>query len=210
MSAVLESACLCECIGAPLAIRFCAEHHRYHFGDKQLVSVTQVIRTLYPTDYSMVDPAVLEKARIRGVLVDRYFCEYLKSGRVDVPQEEREDVKERLKILIPWWDNSGFEIYDVQQIVFSKNDGVAGTLDIAVITKQGKCGVLDLKAVSSLQKSYQLQLGAYLSYSGADEAGIVHVTKDKCRLVHYDAETCKRQWRAIVTAYNVIQELNGQ
>lgn len=209
MSAVLDT-CLCDSIGAPLAIRFCPDHHRYHFGDKRLVSVSEVIRTLYPTDYSMVDPAILENARTRGVLVDRYFCEYLKTGKVEVPWDERDDVKERLKILIPWWDRSGMEICDVQQIVFSKQDGVAGTLDIAVITKEGKAGVLDLKAVSSLQKSYQLQLGAYLSYSGADEAGIVHVTKDKCRLVNYDSDTCKRQWKAIITAFNVIQELNGK
>lgn len=203
MSAV--AICECESIGAPLQVRYCDEHHSYFYGDRRLNSVTSIIKFMCPTDYSAVDPVVLENARTRGVLVDRYFCEYLRSGHLHIDADEREDVKDRLKLLIPWWDRQGFEIHEVQEIVFSKEDGVAGCLDLRIGIKSGSA-VYDLKVVSSLQKAYGLQLGAYLTYGNADEAGIVHVTKDKCRLVKYDAEKCKRHWKTLIDAFNLIQE----
>ena len=190
----MMNACICSSIGAPQEIRFCREHHAYRFGDQELTSVSKVIRKVLPTDYSMVGPAVLENARIRGERVDLHFMTYLSTGNVTIPPGERSDVVERLGRLIDWWDKSGLTAIGTQMIVFSKLDGIAGMLDITVDTREGKTTVVDLKCVSALQPSYKLQLGAYLNYGGADECAIIHVTKDKVRWVDYDAVKCRTSW----------------
>lgn len=184
-------------------IRFCDTHHAYYVGIRRLTSVSAVIKRILPTDYSGVPPDVLETARIRGVAVDSYFSEYLRTGNVTIAAGERQDVLDRLTMLIPWWDKNGWQVMDVQRTVYSEADGIAGTYDFAVNEET----VYDLKCVSALQPSYALQLGAYLTYGGFEIAGIVHVTKDRVRLVKYDAARCRRQWRAIVEAWKVCQEL---
>src|SRR5262245_18955913 len=79
--------CTCQTIGAPKELRRCEEHHRYWLGDRQLDSVSKVIHTLLPTDFSAVPPLVLECARLRGIIVDTYFSEWLTDPINVVPVE---------------------------------------------------------------------------------------------------------------------------
>lgn len=192
--------CPCDQIGKPAEVWFCEEHHAYGHGDARLTSVSQVIRTVLPTDYSMVDPAVLENARIRGERIDGYFMTYLSTGNVMTEAGERSDVVERLGRLITWWDKNGWNV-TTQKIVH--DDRVAGTLDLEVNEEF----IIDLKCVSELQPAYKLQLGAYLVLGGYERAAILHCKKDRIRLVEYDGQDCKRQWRAAANWYHVQKEL---
>lgn len=209
MQGLVEEAvanCLCQSIGAPKQIRFCAEHHDYWLGDRQLTSVSKVIKTLLPTDFSAVPPDVLETARLRGQAVDFYFSEYLRWGNVTVHPGERSDVVDRLSRLIDWWERQRLEACAVQHTLFSEEDGIAGTCDVMTDDL-----IIDLKNVSQLQPSYALQLGAYISMDSQKfplrETAILHVTKDTVKLIHYDSKTVKRQWRNCVSWFNTVKEL---
>ncbi len=182
-------------------MRLCVSHHRYFLGDQELVSVSKVIRTVLPTDYSGIMPEVLEHARGRGERVDRYFCEYLRTGTLTIAPGEWADVVSRLSLLIRWFDKSGMTVESIQETVHSKQDGVAGTMDL----RAG--GVVDVKVVSELQPSYALQLGAYAEYGQEDGAGIIHVTAKDCRFVPYDVNQCKAWWRQAVEWFRTMQEI---
>jgi hypothetical protein len=54
-------------------------HHIYRKGKREYESVTRVIKALMPPDYADVEPPVLENARLKGVFIDSYFCEWLKT-----------------------------------------------------------------------------------------------------------------------------------
>src|SRR5437870_3539816 len=183
---------LCECqLQISDDIRLCKLCHRYSKGKREYVSVSKVIRTVYPTDWSAIDPEVLEHARVRGERVDAYFCEYLKSGNVTLQPGEWSEVKDYLDRLIQWAERERLQPEALQEIVYSDADGVAGTLDI-----RDSGAILDLKCVSSLQPGYALQLGAYAEYNkDTHTVGIIHVTKQKVQYVKYDALKCRQQWR---------------
>lgn len=194
--------CTCGSIGRTDGIRFCEPCHRYWLDDRELVSVSKVLRTVYPIDYSGVDPVVLENARIRGVQVDKYFSTYLKIGTVTTEPNERNDVLDRLERLINWWEQRNWHAVDVQRIVYSLEDGIAGTFDFGTSDL-----ILDLKNSFKIEPTYSLQIGAYSSYDGKREAGIVHVTKKDVRLVTYDAKKIREQWRKAADWFKTRMEL---
>jgi hypothetical protein len=194
-------------------------HYRYRKGKQEFTSVSKVIRTLLPADYSAVDPVVLETARLRGVFVDTYFSEYLTDPanviapkdvgamvRDSFPRDKdkyADDVVRRIEMLLNWWTVQKFKATDVQRTVFSEQDGVAGTFDIGLEEM-----ILDLKVVSDLQPSYKLQTGAYITYdTEGRDPGVIHVTKDKVKLVRYDAKQCRDSWKSCVAWYRASREL---
>ncbi len=218
-STVVES-CTCGLEAKP-EIWLCPICHAYRKGSQQFTSVTKVIKKLLPADYAAVDPTVLEIARLRGVFVDTYFSEWLidpaavmdlKTVREMVePQFPRdgekhsEDVVTRISRLLDWWNASKMKLKAVQGIVHSVTDGVAGTFDLGI-----DAAILDLKCVSQLQPNYALQLGAYLEYDTGlrEQTGIIHVTKDKVKLVTYDAAKCRKQWRSAIAWFRTVEELS--
>jgi hypothetical protein len=209
-----------------MQVRLCPDHHRYWLSDRRLTAVGRVINALMPPDFSGIPPAVLENARLKGVLIDIYFSEWLESQEGMFPLEEfrlkiepifsrdkyasaadhANDAMQRLDMLLEWWQKQGYQHKAVQSIVYSEADGIAGMFDIATEDK-----IIDLKCVSSLQPAYSLQLGAYLSYDPQKfplrDAAILHVTKERVKLVAYDAKKCKRQWQDCVGWYKTMMEL---
>ena len=197
--------CTCGSIGAPPKIRQCPEHFHYWLGDQQMASIGSVIKSVLPTDYSMVRPEVLENARLRGVFVDRWFCEYIMSGDIDVPAGALKEYDDYLSRVINWWDKSGLKAKATQQILH--NAGIAGRFDIRIFGDM----IVDLKCVSALQPGYKLQLGAYASM--ADDTapgvgiGILHVTKTAVKLVPYSVEDCRDSWLAAMHWWKVKESL---
>ena len=182
------------------AIRFDKDTHTYWHGDLQLESVSHIISEMMPTDYSMIPAHVLENARLRGIAIDKYFGAYVKNRNCEVPIGESEDIVRRLRLLIGWWNNSIYrdEDWQIQPILGSIEDGVAGTADLI-----SQRIILDLKVVSELRPTYQLQLGAYLSMADHPrEAGIIHLTKDTCRFVRYERGQCREKWRELLKAWH--------
>ena len=201
-------------------------HFRYWKVQRRFTSVSNIIHTVLPTDYSAVDAAVLENARVRGQFIDIYFSEWLTSPDVMLSPlefrelitpdftrdtyknavEHAEDTRVRLERLLAWWGSSQLKATHVQHIVHSDADGVAGTFDFGTEEK-----IIDLKCVSQLQPSYALQLGAYLAMDEQKfplrDPAVLHVTKDKIKLIPYDGKKCKRQWQSAAAWYFTLQEL---
>jgi hypothetical protein len=117
-------------------------------------------------------------------------------------EKHAEDTINRIDMLIEWWIGKGWKATGVQKTVYSDIHRVAGTLDLRT---DGL--IADVKCVSSLQPNYALQLGAYSTYDAASSIAIIHVTKDKVRLVEYDNQKCQTQWLNGLVWWQTRQEL---
>lgn len=206
-----EAICVCSSIGAdPSVLRFCdfGDHHKYWLGDRELPSVTTIIRETMGSSYNMDDPRIatnVENARIRGILVDRYFAEYLTTGTVRLAVGERQDVKDLLGMLCDWWCKHP-EFYEQEwECQVKLHDGhIAGTCDLL---SPAMC--LELKVVYEVQATYGIQLGGYIELNDIQLArhgigllgqhwrdiGVILVNKRNVRWVPYEADQCVADWK---------------
>lgn len=169
-----------------------ADHTYTHLPTgRSLTSVSSVIRRVYAyKDWSVIDPDVLENARVRGMLVDQLLAQYVSTGSLDTVAPAQ--VAERLRAAHQVWESmfSGLFV-EPQKILFSLEDGVAGTVDFSIEDDI----IADLKCTWSVEPSWILQLGAYAELSGARRAGIIHVNKSGGRWLEYDTTACRLYWR---------------
>ena len=208
----IETACSCQTIGTPQKIRFCEPHHRYWFGDRQLASFHSVLNAIYPqkqAELGKIDPVTLEHARERGLRVDRYCSEYAPSGNVRIDPGEWQEVVERVRIFVNWFEIRKPGVRGVQQIVYSLDDGVATTKDFD-FTWDDKAVICDLKCTYSLDWTWKAQLGCHARYSVCGTDGlyyflyILHINpklyakSGGFRLLPYDRTECLRIWDAAV------------
>jgi hypothetical protein len=220
MSTVTEAVCQCVEWDQSQAdvVRFCnAEgHHKYWRGNKELTSVSKVIRSMWPfkKNFDGVDPVVLDHARERGIRVDTYLSDYIRSGRVRIMAGEWQEVVERSQMVIQWWNaeqrDGAFQA--IPQCVLSDDD-IAGTADI--VTQWGY--IMDLKNVAKLDQTYFLQLGAYAQlyrsqYGQAASGGaFIHVTQLKdqpvsVKFVEVDIAECEQDWNVLRAAWDMAQK----
>jgi hypothetical protein len=174
-----------------------------------------VIKTVYPK--KSFDDAPEERvafARERGVRVDRYLAEFVEKGTVTIAPGEWDEVKQRFEICAEWWEGAmaGIDEVKAQPILYSIEDGVAGTPDFLV--RNGRLCVLDLKNTYNPEKAWKLQLGAAAEYANADEVCILHVSpkvhkKTGCKLIEYDAAECRELWRSAVAWWKCIQRIEA-
>lgn len=183
-----------------------AESHVYTRGDKRLTSVSGVIKSIIPTDYSSVDQAVLENARQRGSECDALFSAYVE-GRLDsYPVGTRIDVVDLMDKLIPFWDALG--IRNARAQVILADDEVAGTCDII-----SPDVILDLKCVSRTSPTYGIQLGAYRELAdGGRDIALIHVNAamKAPKLIELNAGDCLHDWEIIRHAWKVVRRLRNQ
>lgn len=195
-------------------IRYCDREHSYtHIPtNRKLESVSNVIRTVYnKKSWDGVEEAVIENARIRGSRVDQYFADYLRTGYVEIPEGERIDVIERMVIAHRIFEGTYADRKSgrSQVIVYSLEDGIAGTADIVVDDHI----VVDLKATYSPEVSWILQIGAYATYLPADEAAIIHASPKFYKkigggkLIKYNADYAKQLWASAVKWWHEINEV---
>ena len=216
MSAIEVAACTCQTIGAdPNVVVFHECHHKYKRGDKELVSVTKVIREAWPIkkNFEAADPAVLEHARDRGVRVDAYFSEYLRSGSVRIVAGEWQEVVGRVKAVIEWW--KGFKEPTARPQVILADDEVAGACDWIA----GSGFIYDMKNVSALDPTYWIQVGAYADLYATQEkepcvgGALVHVSqpKDKpvsVQAVKVDLKQAIADWRTLRATWSMVNRLS--
>lgn len=216
----LDAQIICEkclAIYQTPTVAFCEPCHAYWLNGKQLPSVSQVIRAVYPQkSFDGVDPAVIENARERGVLVERYLCEYVRTGAVRTDDGERADVLERLDIVIPWWEkNMADKAIECQKIV---SDGaIAGTADFVFsIPRSGYIDyrVIDLKNTASPEKDWPLQGAAYGQLYGDGVVygcAVLHVSpkryKEGVKLIEYDYQRAFEWWLKARDWYFAMKEI---
>ncbi len=200
--------CVCGSIGAPGSVRFCDECHRYWRGDKELLSVSKVLRSAWPfkPDFSKADPATIENARDRGIVVDRLFTSYLRGTLTEIEPGTRTDAVELFFKLKKWWD--GRHSKAEAQVLLAGED-VAGTCDVLA---DGEV-IYDIKATHDIEAMYQLQLGAYADLHFATfskpvkSLGIIHVTKRyrEPKLIKVDLGEALRDWMLLRDTYRMAQ-----
>lgn len=185
------------------------EHRYSDETGRQYTSVSRIIEACYPEKTWADAPiARIEHARERGIAVEAYFNQYLLTGTVDVPAGENEDRLDYLERLIKWWESNQFAgipsgHFGVQEIVSDKLNLIAGSIDLLLkrVGVREKRTVIDIKCVAELQKSYELQLGAYADFSAADECGCLWVSKKAVKWVPFDAARAIERWRCAKSWY---------
>lgn len=193
------------------SLRFCAEHHAYYRGAGRLSSVTGVLRTVIPVDYSAVDPAVLENARERGIQVDDLASRYVVGGLDRIPAGTRRDAVELFFRFREWWDNHKHG--EIRSQVMLCDTDIAGTADII----DGET-IYDVKATYSVDPIYELQLAAYaelheiMYQRPVKHVAVIHLTKrkPKAHIHKIDLPQASQDWQAIRAAYRVIKRRANQ
>ena len=212
MSAVAVETCTCETIGAAPGVRLCPEHFRYWNGDKRLVSISRVIRDTWPIpkSFEAAPPDVLEHARERGVRVDRYAAEFVKTGGVRIEAGEWQEVVDRVQMFAAWWHPLISNWHDAEIQVIFHDDEIAGTADFVV----SPGAIWDLKCVSALDPTYYLQLGAYAEMcrrerGGASvySVGFIHITKDRVKFIEADMEQCIEDWLTLRKMWQLVRKV---
>lgn len=140
-------------------LKFEESQHIYHWNDKRVPSVTQILKPLAP-DFSKIDPAILEKARAEGVAVHKLVELACKDdlGQVPIWLEPH---------LVAWRkfvDETGFQVKSSEERVYHSMYGYAGTLDLCgsfVGTTKQIPAIIDLKRSFAAGAVTGLQLSAY-------------------------------------------------
>ncbi len=204
MSTVAAAACSCTLWdAADTSVRRCDEHHRYWLGPKELASVSSVLRSTWPIapDFSKADPAVLDNAKDRGIVVDALFSAYVNGTLTHIPAGTRSDAVALFMKLRKWWDNRP-ERYLAKAQVILADDEIAGTCDI-----QTPELILDIKATYNVEPVYSIQLGAYASLQGDQpEIGILHVTErfPEPKLIVLNTGDCLHDWEILRSMWRMV------
>lgn len=155
---------------------FNEETHQYFLGDKELISVTRLLKKhgLAP-DYSGVNLNVLNAKAERGSLIHKELENYVKNGELGFTEE--------LSQFIELCEKENIQPTRSEFIV--NNDIIAGTVDtFGLINHEFYIG--DFKTTSVLHKesvSWQLSLYAYLGGLILNKFLVFHFTKNGLKLV---------------------------
>jgi hypothetical protein len=153
--------------------RFNEADHTYWLGDKQLISVTQLLRKhgLSP-DYSGVDPCYAE----RGKLIHKEIENYIKNGEIGFTNELQDFIRFTKEP----------ELKDMESEKQLHTEELAGTADLIARTAfsfdiPSEYVLVDYKTGSKVDKEacrWQLSLYRYLYYA------MYHVRINRLRVFH--------------------------
>lgn len=153
-----------------------SEKHCYFDGNKELISVTTLLKKhgLSP-DYSNVNDEVVKAKAEYGKVVHEELDKYVKTGEIGFTDE----VERFIELA------NGEKIKPLKSEFIVHNDLVAGTVDL--LAEQNDCLVIfDYKTTSTLHKEsvrWQLSLYNYLADFKADKIGAIHFNNGKAKLV---------------------------
>jgi hypothetical protein len=140
---------------------FDAERHLYLVQGRPVPSVTQVLHSGgLSADYSIVEPAVLERKRIIGEYVHK-ATQYLDEGCLDLDTVDPE-IHPYLAAYERFLQDSGFRPRLVEHRLVSSIDGMlcGGTIDREGLMG-GKLWIIDLKCIDRLYPSFAVQTAGY-------------------------------------------------
>lgn len=153
-------------------IRYDEQEHRYYYGDKQLISVTQLMQKhgLAP-DYSEVSKLVLKAKAQRGTLIHQEIQDWIEEGTIGFTTE--------LTNFIDYMNtHKEVKIVDDEFIVY--NDIVAGRADL-LLSEDNNLIIADIKTTAIVYKesvSWQLSIYAYLSEKEINKGRVFHFDRD--------------------------------
>lgn len=188
--------------------------HSYRDGEREYVSVTQLISTVIRKNIDGIDPAVLANAAERGIRTEAYATEILRTGTCTTIPGERDDVIERVGCFYDWYKEAKPELLAAQEIVHDDINGIAGQLDFRLFWG-GKRVLVDMKCTANPEPSWRLQVGAYDSMSAEihEDCGVLHINPKYAKgwiWREYDGFIVRSQWRAAVEWYKVLKSLKAE
>ena len=164
-----------------MKVVFRESDHTYWLGDKQLISVTRLLKKHgLATDYTGISEEVLEKAANKGTLVHKEIENYIKNGEVGFTSELSDFID--ITAELGFTAEDGEIILPAGEIPDDKADDYfyAGTADLI-----GKIGdgyaLADLKTTAKVDKrAYAWQLALYERLCGVkfDKLYIFHLGKN--------------------------------
>lgn len=152
-------------------IRFDEAQHRYFDGEKQLISVTTLMRKhgLAP-DYTAVRSDVLQAKAERGTLIHKEIEDFNKTGEVGFTTE--------CLNFADYITNNDIKVAESEFIV--NNDICAGTVDL-LLHVNNVFIIADIKTTATLHRdavAWQLSIYNALSGYGAEAAQAFHFNAD--------------------------------
>lgn len=159
-------------------IRFDEATHRYFDGEKQLISVTTLMRKhgLSP-DYSGINSDVLQAKAERGSLIHKEIEEFIKNHEIGFTTECAEFAR-FIAVNAYYVCSSEFIVY---------NDVAAGTVDLWLENSDGEPIIADIKTTATLHTdavSWQLSIYNFLNGWRAKKAQAFHFgSRDKLNVV---------------------------
>lgn len=144
---------------AEVSLVFNPADHSYTWNGNPVPGVTSIINPFIGTDFSFVDPALLEAASILGrrvhAMIERDIKEGLELDQVDF------DLIEYFLAWRDFRDRSGFRPLLSECYVYSQKHGYAGQLDLFG-EMDGELILPDIKRVASVSRAAAVQTAAYL------------------------------------------------
>lgn len=158
-------------------------NHQYLIDGVAVPSVTQIVSWYFGTDYSSVDPEVLERAAEFGIQVHETIENYESVGI----GEHFPEVQAWLKVK----EKHGLKVYKQEQIV-AYEDMYAGRYDMLCTRKDDEYTplLIDIKTTSKLNREHlALQLGLYrLALGYETDCACLWFSKDgRCELYPINA-----------------------
>ena len=155
-------------------IRFDEATHRYFDGEKELISVTRLMRKhgLAP-DYTAVWSDVLQAKAERGSLIHKEIDDFIKKGEIGFTNEVAK-FDEYMFI-----KSGEIVIIDNEFIVY--NDICAGTADLLLQDRTGFYIIADIKTTATLHRdavAWQLSIYNYLDGWKATKGQAFHFNAD--------------------------------
>lgn len=160
------------------------ENEHLYLADGVIVpSISEIVRSVFPSKYAHVDEETLRRASERGTAVHKAIEEYCCTGSAaDIPEVRNFRFLER---------QYEFDVEETECPVLLFDDGVpaaAGRFDLA-LNMRGKKALADIKTTSTLDKAYlayQLNFYRQARIDSADEdAGALYG-------IHLRGETVRR------------------
>lgn len=130
----------------------------YRVAGIRVVSVTECLQIAGLTDFSGIDPEVLEKARQRGSEVHAWL-EMSNGGLLDGVEPD-EEIAGYIAAYERFIRESGWKLWNAEKVVVNVLYRYAGTYD-QVGTMNGERWLIDIKATAAVAPESALQTAAY-------------------------------------------------
>lgn len=155
-----------------MSLEFIEDGHRYLLGEKEIPSVSEIIRFMAREVYGEADKFAMDQAADRGTRVHRAAEEIDRTGRCECDSDIAGYVNAYAKFL----SEHQVEWIDIEKPVYNEASWYAGTLDRAGYI-DGKPVILDIKTTKKITGKnkllYAAQLTAYrAAYDGHDDSDL--------------------------------------
>ena len=165
-------------------------------------SVTEILKLCGLSDFSHVEPEVLERKRQLGLAVHEW-TEWLDEGRVSYRDTPAAEIAGYVDAYLRFRNEAAFEVSATEQVVVNEKYRYAGTLDRAgyfrASSTPNELAVLDLKCVAQVSPATRLQVAGYSLASGIKGRASLQLRADGTyRLARYRDDHDLQDWLSCV------------